>query len=89
VYFVLFRTTLSIAVPKYLRPAFFARSPRPGAGLGLRFPWLFGVGVATIRGRRARTSVAFILSEESVKTSRRLPEESMMCYSVTYTYHGY
>src|SRR5690349_7726209 len=34
VYCLLSRTTLSMAVPKYFRPAFFARSARPGAGFG-------------------------------------------------------
>jgi hypothetical protein len=48
-----------MAVPKYFRPAFFARSPRPGAELGFG---LDGVGVAATRGRRVKAREAFILT---------------------------
>jgi len=48
-----------MAVPKYFRPAFFARSPRPGSGFDLG---LEGVGVAAMRGRRVRMREAFILT---------------------------
>ena len=50
-----------MAVPKYFRPAFLARSARPGAGLGGFCPVGY-VGDAATKGIRVRARVAFMLA---------------------------
>lgn len=66
---MLSRTTLSIAVPKYFRPARLARSPRPEKDFEL-LGWLgrrctgTGAGEARVRSRRVRARVSFMVVVE-------------------------